>query len=550
MPTPAAAATAARDTQQAPALPAATPVTVKTQQAQQGKKAKTGRSVPAPSFAFMSSSTDAAAAGRVGPEASGTEARADAEHRGGVEAFATAVGCEGHRKVVTTQISVEELHRSLPATLITDVLPQPFADHLLHVFLKESQHWHTSKRWLYDKEIESHRLESGFRFDNGGCPTARGFGRRWEAAGFGDDLRHLRGVVAGAVRRTRMELRNAWRAPQRGAGGAECDRDALSPSELAQETVAFASRGQRVRMGNANANWFVQYAEDFAQQGGRWEPNYCVANYYKDEGDFLGAHSDPIESIGPWAIVASLTLGAARQFRMKPVGTLHSSLGGGGGRVTSYSVRLPHNSLLILWEGFQEFWRHEVPKDRGLARHPISGAARLNFTFRRSAWSVARRRPLCSCGRKAHLKPVLKETSAHRGRYFWSCPNPRVKKGTYSTCDFFQWDDDVIKEQRAAQATGVAGSCPKGVPSALPPGPQRQATGVQGLRVAQPRGRAPATRPAGSGPVHVGQGTGPPTFSRQVRAEHQRAAAGPSCLPPCAAPATANGPCAAQAGGA
>ena len=40
--------------------------------------------------------------------------------------------------------------------------------------------------------------------------------------------------------------------------------------------------------------------------------------------DFLGAHSDPVETIGPWAIIASVTFGAARQFRMKPVGTVHA----------------------------------------------------------------------------------------------------------------------------------------------------------------------------------------------------------------------------------
>jgi len=185
-----------------------------------------------------------------------------------------------------------------------------------------------------------------------------------------------------------------------------------------------------------------------------------VANLYKDEGDFLGAHSDPVESIGPWAVVASFTLGAARQFRMKPVGTIRVRAEGGG-RVTSYSVRLPHNSLLICWEGFQEFWRHEVPKDAQLARHPISGSTRLNFTFRRSDGQVARRRPLCHCGRKAHLKPVLKEASRHRGRYFWSCANPRVKKGVYQTCDFFRWDDEVVAEALARQAQPAGGAPPR-----------------------------------------------------------------------------------------
>ena len=60
----------------------------------------------------------------------------------------------------------------------------------------------------------------------------------------------------------------------------------------------------------------------------------------------------------------------------------------GGGRITSLSIRLPHNSLLVCWEGFQEFWRHEVPKDKGLKPHSLSGPARLNFTFRKSATGI------------------------------------------------------------------------------------------------------------------------------------------------------------------
>eukprot|EP00435_Cladocopium_sp_Y103_P024285 s2578_g5.t4 len=99
----------------------------------------------------------------------------------------------------------------------------------------------------------------------------------------------------------------------------------------------------------------------------------------------------------------------------------HNDQSPGGGRITSFSIRLPHNSLLVCWEGFQEFWRHEVPKDKGLTSHSISGPARLNFTFRKSVGAVAARKPMCHCGRKADLKPVLK-ASDNRGRYFWTAP--------------------------------------------------------------------------------------------------------------------------------
>lgn len=328
---------------------------------------------------------------------------------------------------------MSELEENMPISFVPDLLPRDFADHFLRVFLDEAQRWRTGKRWLYDREIESHRLQSGFRYDD------RGFSGRWEAAGFGDDLRQLRRIVAGAVQGARQELRRRVR------GTATPSRH-----QLAQETVAIASRGQRLL--SQSADWLMRYARDSAEKGLRWEPNYVVANLYVDGDDFLGAHSDPVGSIGPFAIVASLTLGAARQFRMKPVGSVFADKG----RVTSYSIRLPHNSLLICWEGFQEFWRHEVPKDRGLHRHEIAGQQRVNFTFRKTSFEVSRRKPKCKCGRAAHFKPVLKE-SRNRGRYFWSCSSPRVAKGQYQSCDFFKWDDEIVAEafaQRQPTAPG------------------------------------------------------------------------------------------------
>merc|ERR1711963_71631 len=110
----------------------------------------------------------------------------------------------------------------------------------------------------------------------------------------------------GAVQRSRKELRQAWRAER---GHLQDTDRPPTPHELAQEVVALASRGQKLSV--SSADWLVKYAHDLAFKGYRWEPNCCVANFYKDENDFLGAHSDPVQSIGPWAVVASLTFGAA-----------------------------------------------------------------------------------------------------------------------------------------------------------------------------------------------------------------------------------------------
>ena len=360
-----------------------------------------------------------------------------------VEIFMTIAGRTGKGGSVTRPVTLEELEKMVPVSFLPQLLPPTFADHVLNAFMKEATNWHTTKRWLYEREIESHRIESGFRFNDVGVTS-----HRWEISGFGDDLRYLRTQVISAVQRARGVLRRSLR------GTAWSERP-LSPHELAQESVALASRGQRLSA--ESIEWLVRYAAtSYAMKAWRWEPNFCVANLYRDPEDFLGAHSDPVETIGPWAIIASVTFGAARHFRMKPVAPI-SYTGEGGGRITSFSIRLPHNSLLVCWEGFQEFWRHEVPKDKGLTSHSISGPARLNFTFRKSVGAVAARKPMCHCGRKADLKPVLK-ASRNRGRYFWSCRNPRVKKGTYSTCDFFQWDDDLLR----AKESGTVAAVPKG----------------------------------------------------------------------------------------
>eukprot|EP00928_Gymnodinium_smaydae_P079074 TRINITY_DN63096_c0_g1_i1.p1 TRINITY_DN63096_c0_g1~~TRINITY_DN63096_c0_g1_i1.p1 ORF type:complete len:675 (+),score=44.78 TRINITY_DN63096_c0_g1_i1:43-2025(+) len=446
--------------------------------------------VPTPSFMFSAQCAEdgTSASSSCVPSAS-CEACQHSTSDDTVDVFKTIAGRPGRGGSETMRITLEELQRAMPVTFVPDMLPTEFADHLLKAFLAETNRWHTSKRWLYEKEIESSRLQSGFRFNRFG-ETARGrkgTATSWETTGFGDDLRHMRDVVIRTVQRARADLRAHWRQNGEqgstssaevgsmnvdnrtdghmhasGSGGA-CSSSSrmctaptdgagailrFGPIELAQESVILASRGQK--LSGESAEWLVRYAQEAArQQGFRWEPNYCVGNFYRDSDDFLGGHSDPVESIGPWATVSSFTLGAARQFRMKPVGLIRTK-DSGGGHISSYSIRLPHNSLLIMWEGFQEFWRHEVPKDKGLKTHPIAGPGRLNFTLRRSVGCVLGRRPTCKCGGKARLKPVLKETSRYRGRYFWSCPNPRVRTGQYSTCDFFKWDDELLVEQQNA----------------------------------------------------------------------------------------------------
>ena len=96
---------------------------------------------------------------------------------------------------------------------------------------------------------------------------------------------------------------------------------------------------------------------------GTWQPNYCIANLYRTGEDFTGIHSDPLTQLGPQCIIASVSLGAARLFKLRPAGRRTNkaevSAADKVGVASCYTLRLPHNSLLVMWEGCQENFRDD-----------------------------------------------------------------------------------------------------------------------------------------------------------------------------------------------
>ncbi|CAD7948356.1 unnamed protein product [Amoebophrya sp. A120] len=445
-------------------------------------------------------------------------------------------------KTITEKITVAELEKHCPVNLMENIFAKDFADDLLTRFLEVT--WRQSKRWLYDKEIVSHRLQTGFSFDH--------LPKNWKNTDFGDRVAHVRNVITNRVQQLRSgavaigcekflvgnEKRprdEAWKSlgertavvvpktintsvekPGKNPNEPTTNGNRREEHQASSSTSTTCLRLLRLQRAAAGAN--LSTIKHFGQYipgpgAPMWKPDFCVCNYYTAKSDFLGAHSDPVQSIGPWALVAAFTLGASRQFKMKPVNyveiettpvddknkdqrklpknTSKSNIATPTanketpsstqkGRVTSYAIRLPHNSLLVMWEGFQEFWRHEVPVDNKLHEHPISGEGRLSFTFRERNYDVSNRAPNCHCGKRAMLKPVFK-ANQNLGRYFWSCTNPRTGSGragggkgkgkkepgtnnfdpsktklqtsttssaTYTSCEFFKWDDEVLAEEK------------------------------------------------------------------------------------------------------
>jgi alkylated DNA repair dioxygenase AlkB len=94
--------------------------------------------------------------------------------------------------------------------------------------------------------------------------------------------------------------------------------------------------------------------------------NSVLANLYRDGNDRLGFHRDSEPELGPEPLIASISLGATRRFRLR-------EREGRG----SYGIDLEHGSLLVMAGATQRNWLHAVP--------PTARAVgpRINLTFRR-----------------------------------------------------------------------------------------------------------------------------------------------------------------------
>lgn len=98
--------------------------------------------------------------------------------------------------------------------------------------------------------------------------------------------------------------------------------------------------------------------------------NSVLVNLYRDGSDSVGWHADDEPELGSCPFIASLSLGEARYFYLKP--KLKSELGSHEPR----RLLLHHGDLLTMSGKTQDNWQHAVQKERA-AHQP-----RINLTFR------------------------------------------------------------------------------------------------------------------------------------------------------------------------
>ncbi|RPD46165.1 alpha-ketoglutarate-dependent dioxygenase AlkB [Hymenobacter sediminis] len=97
--------------------------------------------------------------------------------------------------------------------------------------------------------------------------------------------------------------------------------------------------------------------------------NSVLLNLYRSGQDSMGWHADDEPELGPEPIIASVTLGATRNFRLKPRDpnlTAHAPV----------TLPLTAGGLLLMRGPTQRYWLHALPK----TTRPVG--PRLNLTFR------------------------------------------------------------------------------------------------------------------------------------------------------------------------
>lgn len=97
--------------------------------------------------------------------------------------------------------------------------------------------------------------------------------------------------------------------------------------------------------------------------------NSVLLNLYRSGQDSMGWHADNEPELGPNPVIASVSLGATRRFRLRPRDPQHTPH-------APVALELATGSLLVMRGPTQQHWLHAVPKTARPTR------PRLNLTFR------------------------------------------------------------------------------------------------------------------------------------------------------------------------
>ncbi|KAK8227650.1 hypothetical protein HDK90DRAFT_520082 [Phyllosticta capitalensis] len=334
-------------------------------------------------------------------------------YQSSLSSFAASAGPRGAAKRLTKKgktlhlYSPEDIETHTPCSIIHNFLPAGAADALLREILGETPSYGRDQFKLFDRVVESPHTF---------CFYVDGF----------DDVERQRndyvynGASIADVRRTLPRMREV----------ADAVRVAVN-AEIRRRVDQFQG-GVRLRY----------------QSPAEWLPNASFVNCYDGGAESVGFHSDQLTYLGPRAVIGSLSLGVAREFRVRRVvprdddddeekTSSTKTADPAADAEGQIAIHLPHNSLLVMHANMQEEWKHSIAPAAAIDPHPVAGNKRINITYRHYKASLhPKYTPRCKCNVPTVLRCVQKKRE-NRGKYMWMC-HASFTPGQEG-CSFFQW---------------------------------------------------------------------------------------------------------------
>ena len=108
--------------------------------------------------------------------------------------------------------------------------------------------------------------------------------------------------------------------------------------------------------------------------------NFCLVNFYADGKDSIAYHSDDEKFLGVDPAIASISLGARRDFLMKHKPAPPSSGAVAAKEPQALKLALGPGDMVLMRGATQANWLHSIPK-----RQSVDGrGGRINITFRKA----------------------------------------------------------------------------------------------------------------------------------------------------------------------
>lgn len=288
--------------------------------------------------------------------------------------------------------SPHDIAAHTPCSIIHNFLPTELANSLLRELLGEAPTYSRDTFKLFDNIVTSPHTFCFYVND-------------WDEAERQKTEFIYNGSNVQDIRRTTPEMAKASKVVENAVN-----------DEISKRIASHYPEGKKLKFQSANP----------------WTPNTSFVNCYDGGKESVGYHADQLTYLGPRAIIGSLSLGVAREFRIRKIVP----------RMTKYApedhnarkaddlradiegqiaIHLPHNSLLVMHAEMQEEWKHSIAPSQAIDPHPIAGNKRINITYRcyREPFHP-KYTPRCRCNVPTVLRCVQKQEE-NRGKYMWMC---------------------------------------------------------------------------------------------------------------------------------